>query len=161
MGPLSVNISVGATNPYVNHQLGLVGQITGRVARLTWDFADGTTTTNVGCITSHTWTNPGVYNVVLTAYNTDNPGGVSGNVQLNVIPIAQPLLIAGSWATNDFQFQFTAQSNLVYTVERATNLAPPIAWQFVQFGYTTNDGMIQFTDSAATNSAQFYRVRTH
>jgi PKD repeat protein len=125
-----------------------------------WDFGDGTIATNVGYSTSHAWTTAGVYDVVLTAYNTDNPGGISGNVQLNVLGIAPPLLTAGSRTTNAFQFQFAAQSNLVYVVQRATNLAPPIAWQWVQNCFPTADSVIQVLDSAATNSTQFYRVQT-
>jgi hypothetical protein len=159
VGPLSVSILVPATNLYVNHALNLVGQITGRATRLAWDFGDGSTGSDLSFIPSHTWTNTGVYNVVFTAYNADNLGGVATNVLLNVLPVTLPALAAGSMTTNGFQFQFAAQSNLTYTVQRTTNLAPPIVWQSVQFYLPITDGVIQVVDSAVTNSAQFYRVR--
>jgi hypothetical protein len=159
IGPLSVSILVPATNIYVNHALNLVGQITGRATRLGWDFGDGATGSGLGFLTSHTWTNTGVYNVVFTAYNADNLGGVPTNVLINVLPVTLPALAAGSMTTNGFQFQFAAQSNLTYTVQRTTNLAPPIVWQSVQFYLPITDGVIQVVDSAVTNSAQFYRVR--
>ena len=114
---------------YVNHVMGVHGLVTGRAGRLAWDFGDGTTTTNVGYFTSHAWSTAGVYSVTLTAYNTGYPAGVSCNVQLNVLPIAQPPLAAVSWTTNGFQVQFPVQSNLVYTLQWATNLTPPVAWQ--------------------------------
>jgi PKD repeat protein len=139
--------------------MGLHGQVTGRAARLAWDFGDGTTTTNVGYFTSHTWSTAGVYTVTLTAYNTDNPGGVSCTVPIHVLPITQPPLAAVSWTTNGFQVQFPAQSNLMYTLQRATNLTPPVAWQYVQTGFTNADGVIPLLDSTTTGSAQFYRVQ--
>ena len=161
LGPLSVGLPGWAPNAsvYVNHVMGLHGQVTGRAARLAWDFGDGTTTTNVGYFTSHTWSTAGVYTVTLTAYNTDNPGGVSCTVPIHVLPITQPPLAAVSWTTNGFQVQFPAQSNLMYTLQRATNLTPPVAWQYVQTGFTNADGVIPLLDSTTTGSAQFYRVQ--
>jgi hypothetical protein len=159
VGPLSVSLVFYNTNLYVNHSYFLSGQITGRAARLTWDFGDGTTATNAGYSTSHVWPTVGVHNLVLTAYNSDNPGGVSATVLLNLMPMTQSFLTAGSRTTNGFQFQFTAQSNLLYTIQRATNLAPPIAWQTVQISETNADGVIQFLDSTASGSTEFYRVQ--
>ena len=130
-----------------------------RAARLAWDFGGGATGSDLSFLTSHTWTNTGIYNVVFTAYNADNLGGVASNVLLNALPLMLPALAAGSMTTNGFQFQFAAQSNLTYTVQRTTNLAPPIVWQSLQFYLPITDGVIQVVDSAVTNSAQFYRVR--
>ena len=158
VGPLSVAVQLPTTNVFVNHALALTGQITGRAARLMWDFGDGALDTNASYFTSHTWPAVGVYTVALTAYNTDNPGGVPGNGQVNVLPVAQPQLKAGSQGTNSFQFQFLGQAEVRYTIQRATNLAPPIAWQSIQTTTPSADGLIQITDSAATNTAQFYRV---
>ncbi len=159
VGSLSVSLLPSNLGSYANHSSSLFAQITGRAGRLAWDFGDGTTATNAGCSTAHTWTNPGIYNVVLTAYNADNPGGVSGNLQLNVRPVLPPVLSGASWTTNGFQFQFSAQSNLFYTIQWATNLVPPIAWGTVRVSYAGADGILQVTDSAAKGSARFYRVQ--
>ena len=50
-------------------------QTTGAVYRLVWDFADGTLVTNSPEV-RHTWSYPGRYDVVLTAYNDTFPEGV-------------------------------------------------------------------------------------
>ena len=158
VGPLSIYFPVSNTNLYVNHSFTVTGQITGRAARVGWDFGDGTVATNVGTATSHTWTNAGVLNVILTAYNADNVGGVSGNLGLNVLPVLQPQLASAAMATNGFQFQFPVQSNLVYTVQKATNLTPPIVWLSLQSTSSIADGVIRITDASLTNSARFYRL---
>jgi Immunoglobulin I-set domain/PKD domain len=159
VGPLSVSFVFANTNLYVNRSYGLAGQVTGRVSWLMWDFGDGTILTNVGYSVSHKWTMPGVHKLALTAYNSDYPEGVSGTVQLDLLPMEQPALTAGGMMTNGFQVQLVAQSNLIYVVQRATNLAPPVSWQTVQVGSTNADGILQVLDPAATGNAQFYRVQ--
>lgn len=160
VGPLEVSVRLTSVSPYVDHPVTLSGQITGRAAWLAWDFGDGTTATNAGYFTSHTWSAPGVYSVKLTAYNTDNPAGVSCAEPLKVLAIAQPPLAAVSWTTNGFQAQFPAQSNLTYTLQWATNLAPPVTWVYAQLVSTNADGVLQITDPAVTNGARFYRLLT-
>jgi hypothetical protein len=159
VGPLSVTILVPGTNLYVNHAVGLVGEITGRASRLAWDFGDGSSASDLSFLTSHTWTNPGVYSVIFTAYNGDNPTGVATNALVNVLPVPLPVLAGASMTANGFQFRFAAQFSLSYTVQRATNLSPPIAWQTVRSYLPGTEGVVQFVDSAVTNGAQFYRVR--
>jgi hypothetical protein len=60
-------------------------------------------------------------------------------------------------STNGFQFQFSGQSNAVYTVQVTTNLAPPVVWQNLQT-ITGTGGVVQVTDANATNGTGFYRV---
>ena len=52
--------------------------------RNVWNFGDGVMTTN-RVSTSHAWSAPGIYPVVLTAYNESNPGGVSATVVVHVV----------------------------------------------------------------------------
>jgi parallel beta-helix repeat protein len=161
IGALSVAIQSPQTNWLVNHALALAGQITGRAAGLAWSFDDGTILTNVSYFTSHTWTNTGDYSVVFTAYNTDNPGGVSTNLVVHVLPLAQPWLEPASFSlspSGNFQFQFNGQADAIYTVQVATNLIPPIVWQDLQT-ITSTGGVVQVTDPNAPNAGTcFYRV---
>jgi len=60
--------------------------------------------------------------------------------------------------TNGFQFQFDGQLSANYTVQYATNLTPPVAWQTLQTIYYTSEGTIQINDPALTNTTRFYRV---
>ena len=115
---------------------------------------------NASFLASHVWTNSGDYTITLAAYNADNPGGVSANLPVHILPLNEPLLLSASFgllSTNVFQFQFTGQSNAVYTVQMATNLAPPIAWQNLQM-ITSTGGLIQLSVTNATNETGFYRV---
>jgi len=160
VGPMSVAIQASQTTLLVNRSLALTGQITGRAAGLEWSFGDGTIVTNVSYFTSYLWTSPGDYDVVFTAYNTDNPDGVSTNLLVHVLPLEAPLLQPASFSlslTNGFQFQFNGQSNAIYTVQMTTNLIPPVIWQNLQT-ITSTGGMVQITDANATNATSFYRV---
>ena len=160
IGALSVAIQSPETNLLVNHSLTLAGQITGRAAGLEWSFDDGTILTHVSYFTSHTWTNTGDYSVVFTAYNTDNPGGVSTNLLVHVLPLAQPWLEPASFSlspSGNFQFQFNGQADAIYTVQVATNLISPIVWQYLQT-ITSTGGVVQVTDPNTPNGMSFYRV---
>jgi hypothetical protein len=163
VGPLSVGLFAYQTNllvsppglfyPHIGYFQGI---ISGRAGNVTWSFGDGPVITNSGAAKSHQWTNTGDYTVVFTAYNNDNPDGVATNTVVHVklpdVPQLQPPAL-----TNGFQFQFAGQSNADYTIQYATNLTPPVAWQTLKtFGPNFYD-VIQINDPA-TNTVRFYRV---
>jgi hypothetical protein len=93
-----------------------------------------------------------------TAFNADNPGGVTASAVIHVDPVFAPSLAGGGIvnATN-FQFQFAGQAGVSYTVQYATNLATPITWQTVT-NFTGMEGIMPIVDTKATNAARFYRV---
>jgi hypothetical protein len=152
-----VNIQANQTNLLVNRNAGFWGIITGRAAYVSWSFGDGSTT-NSGAGISHQWTNSGDYIVTLTAYNNDNPAGVSTNILFQVLPLNTPQLESAMLLTNGFQFQFAGQWSANYTIQYTTNLTPPVTWQTLQTIYYNTEGVIQINDSAWTNTARFYRV---
>jgi hypothetical protein len=159
-GPLHVAIQPPATSALVNHVMSLTGVVTGRATHLDWSFGDGVLATNTSFMAYHTWSNTGDYTVTLTAYNTDNPGGVSATQVVNVSLPAQPVLQGPVIVTNSMQFTFAMQAGVTYVTEVATNLAPAIQWQPIK----TNNALVisltaQVTDPVSTNAARFYRVR--
>jgi hypothetical protein len=165
VGPLSVNLSASQSNVLISlpdfwppHPDFFQGGITGRVAYITWSFGDGPTSTNFGLASSHQWTNTGDYTVTFTAYNTDNPAGVSTNTLIHVLLPDVPHLQSPVLSTNGFQFQFAGQWNANYTIQYTTNLAPPVAWQTLQTIIWNYDDVVQISDSTPTNAARFYRV---
>src|ERR1019366_5682538 len=103
-----VNVRAYQTNTFVNRATSFNGVITGRPSGIAWNFGDGITATN-NAPAGHTWTNSGNYTVTFTAYNNDNPGGVSTNLTVFVVPLAVPQL-QSPVLTNGFQFQFAAQT---------------------------------------------------
>ena len=163
VGPLSVNLLAYQTNllvsPPGSHRPGFFqGIITGRAAYVAWSFGDGPTFTNFGAGSSHQWTNSGDYTVTFTAYNNDNPTGVSTNTVVHVLPLNVPQLQSAVLLTNGFQFQFAGQLSANDTIQYTTNLTPPVAWQTLQTIIYSSEGAIQINDSACTNTARFYRV---
>jgi hypothetical protein len=159
VGPLSVFLALPGTQAYVNHAFVLSAQVSGQAAKLAWDFGDASPAINAGYQTSHIWTNEGHFNVVVTAYNTDNPAGVSTNLLLTILPVLSPHLSAPTVRSNAFQFQFSTQTNLDYIVQWTTNLSFPIAWQLFQNGYSLSNGVVTITDNIPPNGRRFYRVR--
>lgn len=159
LGPLTVAIESSRTTVVANHPLTLIGRITGNVASLEWNYGDGPAATNASYYTTHSWTSPGDYLVTLTAFNTDNLPGVSTNVLIRVEPLLSPVLAPSlSGSTTNFQIQFLGQAGINYGLEYATNLSVPTTW-FPLKSLTSTGGVVQFTDTTATNTARFYRVK--
>jgi hypothetical protein len=62
-------------------------------------------------------------------------------------------------STNQLQFAFTNAPNVDFTALTSTNLAlPRTNWRALGNVTEISSGHYQFTDTSATNSAQFYRV---
>jgi hypothetical protein len=164
VGPLSVALSSSVvgyppqTNVLVNHFVAFWGRITGLASYYEWNFGDGPDITNADLSVLHAWTNTGVYNVVFTAYNDDNPAGVSTNTTITVIPINPPEVQLVSVLSNSFEFQFAGQINAYYTVQYTTNLAPPVHWMTLQSLSPSIGNVSQITDPIGTNVSRFYRV---
>jgi hypothetical protein len=156
VGPLNVGILMDRTNVLVNHLVGFGAEITGRIASYEWSYGDGTPTTLSDI---HTWTDVGDYTVMLTAYNTDNPAGVSDSILIHVLPPTQPALQSAAMGTNGFRFEFAGQETARYWIEMATNIAPPVFWHTLQNILSSTGGVHQIVDSNATNATRFYRVR--
>jgi PKD repeat protein len=106
MGALSAGLTASFTNISVGYAPQFTALIQGRAATSVWDFGDGVTATNQP-YTSHAWTAPGDYAVVLRAYNGSWPDGISATVTVHVVPgihyvsasNTNPVAPYTSWAT--------------------------------------------------------------
>jgi hypothetical protein len=160
VGSLSVNIVARDGDPFVGHSGWFQSILGARATALTWDFGDGSGATN-NPLVGHTWTSPGDFTVTVTAFNTDHPAGVSTNLVVHVsVPNPPQLVAAPQVVGNNFVFQFTGQSNAAFTVQYATNLAPPVTWQTLQSFYFSAGQVYQIADPA-TNGTRYYRVVAH
>ncbi|HEV2211390.1 MAG TPA: hypothetical protein VG167_21705 [Verrucomicrobiae bacterium] len=135
---------------------------TGNADRLAWSFGDGAVLTNAyAWVAYHTWTNAGDFNVTFTAYNADNPNGVSTNALVHVALPDPPVLSANSLTGTTFTLTFPMQGGIRYYIDQTTNLAPPIAWEtigsVINDGYPLSTGVV--ADANATNAIRFYRIR--
>ena len=157
VGPLSVNVLAYQTNLLVNRYGTFYGNFNGRASRVEWLFGDGAATTNSGA-GFHQWTNSGDYTVIFTAYNNDNPAGVSASTNIFVQPLSMPQLQAPTMLTNGFQFQFAGQMGARYTIQYTDNLVPPVTWQTLQTIFYSSGGLNQITDATVPTGTRFYRV---
>jgi hypothetical protein len=99
-GPLSVAIGASWTNVAAGFAVDLTARISGLVAASTWNFGDGTVSSNRP-YASHAWSTPGDYTATLRAYNESHPGGISATVTIRV------------------------QTSVVYVSAASTNPKPP------------------------------------
>ena len=106
-GLLSVSIQSDYANAKSGSGLSFTAGISGHASASSWDFGDGSVVSNRPCAT-HSWTTPGDYQVVLSAYNQSYPGGVSATSTVHVLEqpmqyVAQagvnPIAPFLSWAT--------------------------------------------------------------
>jgi hypothetical protein len=158
VGSLSVNVFASSTNVFMGRSAGFSGTITGRASWASWNFGDGVTVSNTGANATHAWTNSGNYPVTFTVYNNDNPGGVSTNIAIQVLPLYPPQLQPAGVVAGAFQFQFIGQTNANYTIQYTTNLAQPGSWQTLQNIFMNQGSTVQINDPALTNQTRFYRV---
>lgn len=80
-----------------------------------------------------------------------------------IAPVPPPVLFGATWLGNGvFQFAFSNSSvGAPFTVLAATNVSLPLSsWTVVGTATNTAPGRFQFTDSQATNSQRFYKVRS-
>jgi hypothetical protein len=159
VGPLSVSLTAGYSEVAAYGAMPLYGQVVGRASRLEWSFGEGLVLTNLSYVTSHVWPNPGEYPVTFTAYNADNPDGITTNLLVRVVPLVPPPLTAEGLNGTNFSLSFPGQSGVTYLIEQTTNLVPPVTWQTVRTILSTG-ALMQVTDPRATNAMRFYRVRT-
>lgn len=159
-GPLTVQASVTPTQIAQTGVPLLQGSVQGRPSRVAWDFGDGSLLTNASYLSpAHAWADTGDYTVTFTAFNRDNPDGVSTELAVRVIPLLSPTLEAATLNTNIFTLSFESQIGVSYLVEQTTNLTPPMVWSTAWSGVGTGSPLTA-TDRAATNVMRFYRLRT-
>ncbi len=119
-GALSVAIEVAYTNVAVGYMTKFSGGITGKASRFEWNFGDGIVETGRLNL-SHAWDTPGQYDVVLTAYNEDWPGGVSTTVAVNVSTPEHYVNVANPSPA----YPYTSWTTAATTIQDALNAANP------------------------------------
>jgi PKD repeat protein/REP element-mobilizing transposase RayT len=83
-GPLVIAVRASPTNAAVGFAFDFEAVLQGTASSNLWSFGDGCTLTNAAFAT-HTWSAPGLYPVVLTAFNDTYPAGVSATAMVSVV----------------------------------------------------------------------------
>ena len=106
-GELSVSAWAVPTNMAVGFPVRFRADILGRTTRSVWDFGDGTVLSNKP-YALHAYASPGVYAVLLRAYNESDSAGITATVTVHVaaqvihyvkLDNATPIAPYTSWAT--------------------------------------------------------------
>ena len=82
-GSMTLGIAADFTNVSAGFRVNLVGDIEGNCSASRWDFGDGTIISNQP-YASHVWTNAGDFSVVLRAFNSDFPAGLTATQIVHV-----------------------------------------------------------------------------
>lgn len=137
VGPITPRSLYGPGGVIRNVRGYLASSYSGNADRLTWSFGDELVSINAFTWTAiHTWTTAGDFNVVFTAYNADNPAGVSTNALVHVALPDPPLLSSLTLTGSTFSLSFPMQAGVRYYIDEATDLAEPVLWQ--QLGSVIN-----------------------
>ena len=118
-GALAVAISETFTNLVPGFVVDFAGQISGHATANRWDFGDGTIVSNQSSI-SHSWAAAGNYMVTFTAFNSDNPAGISASVTIFILQ--NPVYFVSLNNTNPVPPYFswaTAATNIQDAVDAA------------------------------------------
>ena len=83
-GPLAVTVQASLTNAAVGFAFDFEVFLQGKATSNLWRFGDGGTLTDAAFAT-HTWNVPGLYPVVLTAYNNTFTAGISATTMVSVV----------------------------------------------------------------------------
>jgi hypothetical protein len=139
-GPLSVSIQTAFTTMAPGFSNGFASQILRDASSIVWNFGDGTTVTNQSAL-AHSWSALGDYVMTLTAYNDDNPSGITASVTVHVVTGNFYVAQANSNPVSPYTSWATAATN----IEDAVALAPAggtilVSNGVYQFGGSFADG---------------------
>jgi len=85
-GDLKVDIFAEYTSTVTETELEFKSIIKGKAMSNYWSFSDGKSDSDK-CIVKHSYPTAGKYKVILSAFNLDNPAGVSATVMVNIVEL--------------------------------------------------------------------------
>ena len=126
-GDLTVTVEAETTNATIGLELEITALIRGETASNRWDFGDGAFQPNAIGV-RHAWSSEGTYDVVVTAYNDDNPGGVSATVGVQVVKSEYFVNAANPTPSPPYDSWATAATTIQAAVDEATSVPGSVVW---------------------------------
>jgi hypothetical protein len=152
-GPLTLAVTADNTNVAAGFAVNFIGDIEGRCIASRWEFGDGTIASNQP-YTFHAWTVAGDYPVVLRAYNTDNPSGVTTTQVVHVSTGTYYVDQNSSSPAAPYDTRATAATNIQDAVDAA--FAGGTVW--VSNGVYNSGGRVIY--NGLTNRVAIYKAVT-
>jgi PKD repeat protein len=157
--PPMAAFSGAPTNIFVTQTVTFTNTSTGIITNFVWDFGDGNSvTTSSSANVSHRYAAAGAYTVNLTA----NGRGGSNTATLTSYILASPNPTIASVYLSGGQLVFTGTNvpaGAPYRILTSTNLALPVtSWTPVATNFFAPDGSYCYTNSAPTNTENFFRL---
>ena len=123
LGPLTIYFHSSYDRVRAGYPVELQAVIDGHAHSNRWAFSDGYVQTNTIHV-SHTWTEAGTQDVILTVYNLDYPAGVTATQHVNVI--AEDEHIHYVWTNSPSPTApYTNWTTAAHTIQEAVNASDP------------------------------------
>ncbi|HTR44031.1 MAG TPA: PKD domain-containing protein, partial [Pseudomonadales bacterium] len=145
-GSLGVSLSSDYPEAVPGFALTFTGQITGHARANVWNFGDGTQVSNQVFNVQHSWSTPGNYPVIFTAYNDDHPGGISATTTIQVA--SQLIYYVNAGGTSPVP-PFNSWATAATNIQDAIDVAEPTPLTIV----LVTNGIYQTTGRVAGESA--------
>jgi len=118
-GGLVVDIIAEFTNVVVNKELSMTADIRGKAASSLWEIETSGPNVDAGNVPEikPAWGEAGVYNVTLSAFNDDNPAGVSTTVTIHVLSAYTNYVSLAGTHTHPYTSWATAATNIQDAVD--------------------------------------------
>jgi uncharacterized repeat protein (TIGR03803 family) len=157
--PTVAGFSGSPTAVFVTQPVVFTNTSTGNITNWSWNFGNGTFSTGAGTNVTDIYNSPGSNTVSLIVSGS---GGSSTNTQANYI-VVYPVPVIGKPAlSGGTNFIFSGTNGVPsaeYRIFSTTNVALPFAsWMNVFTGAFDVNGNYSYTNSPATNRANFFRL---
>ncbi|HTY88668.1 MAG TPA: PKD domain-containing protein [Candidatus Acidoferrum sp.] len=120
-GPLAVDWRANYRAVTPGYQVAFAALIEGKTSASVWDFGDGVVASNLP-YASHSWTAPGDYTVVLSAFNESQPAGVSAT---GIVHVATQLRYYVAATSTNPQPPYLSWSTAATNIQAAVDATLP------------------------------------